>query len=167
LRNLIMSDDDSEQRKRLIEREARRGRGFSLASAIGQEGEGLFEGESAVPLLERAMSGLCQFVAQEVSDPSGALRKVLERRIRNSETIVGAHFDDPFTALELIIERVLANDARCFEFVRQVDAEWGRLMLERPHFQKPGQAADKEDEYTHESVRVALESLLSKVRDRR
>ena len=162
-----MSDDDSEARKRLIEREARKGRGFSLASAIGREGGGLFEGESAVPLLERAMSGLCQFVAEEVRDPSGALRKMLEQRVRNSETIVGAHLDHPFTALEMIVERVVASDASHHEFVRQVDAEWGRLMLERPHFQKPGQAADEQDEYTHESVRAALESLLSKVRERR
>ncbi len=160
-----MSDDDSEKRKRTIERDARRGRPFSIAAAIGREGAGFFEGASPVPILEQATTGLCQFVAEQLRDASGALRRVLERRIRTSETIVGEHLEDPFTALELIIERVLASDARYHEFVRQVDAEWGRLMLERPHFQKPGQAAHKDDEYTHESVRADLESLLAKARD--
>lgn len=137
-----------------------------MADVIGREGGGFFHGASPVPMLEQVTTELCQFVAANVNDASGALRRVLERQVRTSETIVGEHFDDPFSALEVIIERLLSDEAWYFEFVRQVDAEWGRLMLERPHFQQPGQVAEADDEYTHASVRVALESLLARVRAR-
>lgn len=160
-----MSDDeDWEEKKRAIEKEVRAGRSFSMADAIGREGGGFFRGASPVPGLDRATALLCQFIVENVDDPSGALRIVLERRVRTNEPLVGDHFDDPFVALEIIVERMLNNSARYYELVREVDAEWGRLMLERPHFQQPGQKADPEDEYTHTSVRVALESLLAKVR---
>jgi hypothetical protein len=159
-----MADDDSEERDREIERDARRGRKFTLADAIGKEGASFFHGESPVPMLARATAGLCMFVAEHVSDSSGALHAVLERRIKGSETIVGAHFDDPLNALEIIVEQMLSSDARLFEIVRQVDAEWGRIMLERPHFQQPGEEPHPDDEHTHESVRAKLEGLLAKLR---
>ena len=38
-------------------------------------------------------------------------------------------------------------------------------MLERPHFQKPGQKAHPEDEHTHAGTRAELEALLAKLRE--
>ena len=104
------------------------------------------------------------FVAEHVSDSSGALHTVLERRIKGSENIVGEHFDDPLTALEIIVAQMLSSDARLHELVRQVDAQWGQIMLERPHFQQPGEEPHPDDEHTHESVRAELEALLAKLR---
>lgn len=51
------------------------------------------------------------------------------------------------------------------EFVRQVDVRWGELYQERPMFQRPGQAPAPEDEYTDESVRQILTSLLEKLQE--
>lgn len=160
-----MSDEDSEERDREIERDARRGRKFTLADVIGREGASFFRGESPVPRLQRAIAGLCMFIDEHVEDSSGALRAVLQRRVKHSETIVGKHFDDPLVALEIIVERILSKDAWFYEFVRQVDAEWGRIMLERPHFQQPGEEPHPDDEHTHEEVRAELQGLLDKLRE--
>lgn len=159
-----MADDDSEERDRMIEEEARRGRKFTLADVIGREGASFFDGESPVPMLARATAGLCMFVEKEVEDSSGALHAVLQRWIRTSDTIVADHFDDPLDALEIILDQMLSSDARLQEVVRRVDAEWGRIMLERPHFQKPGQPPHPDDEHTHANVRAELEGLREKLR---
>jgi hypothetical protein len=155
--------DNGDERRAEIERDARRGRRFTLADAIGREGARFFDGESPVPMLARVTAGLSQFVDRHVADSSGALRAVLKRKIRTSEHIVGEHFDDPLVGLEIIVEQLLGTEARLHEFVRQVDAEWGRIMFERPHFQQPGQAPHPDDEHTHEGVRAELESLLDKL----
>jgi hypothetical protein len=160
-----MSDEDRKRQEREIEHEIRRRRKFTLAEVIGREGGGFFKGESPVPMLARAIAGLTLFIERHVPDSSGALRRVLERRIRDSETIVGKHFDDPLAALEIIVDQMLSSDARLYEIVRQVDVEWGRLMLERPHFQKPGQDPHPDDEHTHESVRAKLEALRGLLRE--
>jgi hypothetical protein len=160
-----MSDDESEERDREIERDIRRGRKFTLADVIGRDGAPFFHGESPVPKLARATSGLCMLIGRAVNDSSGALSAVLQRRVRSSDTIVGAHFDDPLAALEIILDQMLSTDARLYEIVRQVDAEWGRIMLERPHFQQPGGEPHPDDEHTHRSVRAALEGLLAKLRE--
>lgn len=162
-----MNDDDSEDRKRQIEREARIGRTFSMADVVGREGAGFFHGESPVPMLHRAQAELCQFVREHVRDSSGALHIVLERHVRTSETILGQHLDEPFSALEVIVRTLLDNETWYYELVRQVDAEWGKLMVERPHFQQPGQEPHEDDEYTHDSVRRELESLLDQLHARR
>jgi hypothetical protein len=161
-----MSDQDSEDYKRAVEREARRGRTFSIADRVGKEGAGFFAGESPVPRLEQATLQLCQFVEQHVSDASGALRIIVQRQLKTSETLVGEHLDDPFAALERLLARWLSRDEALCDFVREVDAEWGRLMLERPLFQKLGEPPEEGDEYTLDSVRVQLESLLAIVRAR-
>ena len=159
-----MSDDESKKQDRAIEQEARMVRKFSLADAIGSEGAGFFKGESLVPKLMQAVAKLEIFIDGNVSDSSGALRTMLNRQVRTSETVVGAHFDDPLVALEILVEQILDNDARFYEFVRQVDAEWGRSMQERPHFQQPDEEPHPDDEHTHESVRAKLETLRDKLR---
>jgi hypothetical protein len=161
-----MSDDESKERARIIEREARQGRELTMADAVGREGAGWFKGESPVPMLAQATAGLCTFIDRHVRDTGGALRAVLKRRVKTGETIVGEHFDDPLVALELIVAQVLGKEAWFYAFVLEVDAEWGRIMLERPHFQRPGEEPDPEDEHTHESVRAALEALLRRLRRR-
>jgi len=166
-----MNDDEpqtektkEEEHDRTIEREARAGRKFTLADVIGQKGGSFFEGESPVPKLARAEAALCRFVDDHVKDPSGALRSVLKRSIRTSEPVVGKHLDDPLVALEAIVEQMLATDKQFHEIVRQVDFEWGQIMQERPHFQKPGEEPHPDDEHTHAGTRTELEGLLRKLR---
>ena len=73
-------------------------------------------------------------------------------------------YDQPLTALALFCERILSSEGLLRNFVNDVDAEWGRIYLERPHFQKNGRPPDPEDQYTFSSVRIALSGLMVKLR---
>lgn len=157
-------DDSSKKRsenERSIEREIRGSRSFSLNEAIGREGGSLFKGESAVPRLSQITAEIANFIDQHVSDVSGALRAVLRRRIKENQVLVAKHEDEPIAALRELLSAILENETALFELVGEVDAQWGQTMLERPHFQEPGQAPHPDDEYTHESVRRELERLLA------
>ena len=46
------------------------------------------------------------------------------------------------------------------ELVREVDVEWGRMMGERPHFEREGSAPHPDDPYTVGTVRNALDEAL-------
>jgi len=156
-----MGKDEDEERDRAIEREIRVGRGFSLGDVIGREGGNYLKGASPVAPGVQAFLEIAQFLGERTG---GALRTVLHMEVKASETVVGKHYDAPLRALEVILERVLGSEADLVELVRSVDFEWGRQMLERPHFQKQGQPADPDDPYTHESVRAALSALLDETR---
>jgi hypothetical protein len=160
-----MAEDD-DARDRQIQAEARARQGFSVASAIGREGGTLFKGEAIVPALVQATNALCVFTDAHLPDPSGALHAVMKQTLKTSETRIGAHLDDPFVALLSVLDDLLGHEHRLFEFVRQVDFEWGQLMDERPHFQRAGQAPHPDDEHTHASVRAALETLRGAVQAR-
>jgi hypothetical protein len=49
------------------------------------------------------------------------------------------------------------------ELVRNADCEWGRIMEERPFFEKEGAPPHPEDPYTIESVRRSLSDLLQQL----
>jgi hypothetical protein len=59
----------------------------------------------------------------------------------------------------------LGSDYQLGELVREADAEWGRVMGERPRFDVPGQAPDPDDPYTVASVRAALARLIDTLGD--
>jgi hypothetical protein len=46
------------------------------------------------------------------------------------------------------------------ELVRDADIEWGRLMRERPYFEREGAPRHPDDPYTVESVRTVLSALV-------
>jgi ectoine hydroxylase-related dioxygenase (phytanoyl-CoA dioxygenase family) len=69
-----------------------------------------------------------------------------------------------FAALAETVEHILAHEESLRSFVHQVDAEWGRIYLERPHFQRPGQPPHRDDPYTFASVRATLSTLLETLR---
>jgi len=150
--------DDKDDYKQRVEREARMGRKFSLADAVGREGGGFFRGTSPFPRLQQVQSELSHFVSDHVRDASGALRAVLIRHIMTNEPSHFPALQDPLAALEKILDRLL-DEGMYYDFVKEVDMEWGQLMLERPYFQEPGEPAHEHDEYTHESVRVELMML--------
>lgn len=146
-----------------IQREMRAQQKFSMAGAIGRAGKGLLKGESPVSRQDQAITALTQWIDRQLPDPSGALKSVLRRRVRSNELLVVRHLQQPANALREMIETILASNYALEEFVRQVDVRWGELYQERPLFQRPGQAPDPSDEYTHESVHRALTLLLEKL----
>ncbi len=132
----------------------------SMGAAIAREGGSFFKGESLVPQTTRATAQILLFLRDHLRDPSNALRATVETHIKASPAKVARHLENPLDALKLFLETVLESETSLAGFVRQVDAEWGRRFGERPHFQRGGQAPHPQDEYTHESVREDLLSLL-------
>jgi hypothetical protein len=147
-----------------LEREIRSGRKFSLAEAIGRlGGRAMLKGVSPVTLRKQAVFEIEQYLEKNLHDSEGALEIVLLRRVRTSETLLKMGYDRPLDVLARYCERVLGSEELLHDFVRAVDAEWGRMYQERPHFQKEGQPPDKDDPYTFSSVRDTLSQLLEKL----
>jgi hypothetical protein len=146
-----------------IQREILAQQKFRMASAISRAGSGLMKGESPISQQEQAIIELTQWIDQQTSDPSGALKSILRRQVRGNQPLVVSQLQHPHKALQEIIETILSSDYAIKEFVRQVDVRWGELYQERPKFQRAGQTPDPEDEYTYESVRKDLTLLLEKL----
>ena len=100
------------------------------------------------------------FIDRNVTDSSGVLKGVLHALVASDEAYVSRHLQAPLDALREFLEVLMQNPGLLYELVRRVDIAWGQLVGERPHFQQPGQAPRPEDEYTHESVRRQLATLL-------
>jgi len=141
-----------------IEREIRTNRKFSLNEAIGRlAGGGFMKGGSPVTRQRQAELELHAFLERQLIDSEGALRSVLLRRL--GECLLHGDYDRPLAALAEYLARLLASETLLEDFVRETDAEWGRLLDERPHFQQPGRPPHPDDPYTVESVRVTLLQL--------
>jgi len=148
-----------------IEREIRLDRKFSLAEAIGRiAGGGLLKGASPVALKRQAELEIERYLESHLVDAEGALEVVLLRRVRESEILFKMGYEQPLTALALFCERILGSEGLLQDFVNEVDAQWGRIYLERPHFQENGRPPDPQDSYTFSSVRIALSGLMAKLR---
>jgi hypothetical protein len=148
-----------------LEREIRLDRKFSLAEAIGRlGGSGMLKGTSPVTPKRQAELEIEQYLESHLVDSAGALEVVLLRRVKESEMLLNKGYDQPLEVLALFCERILSSEGLLQDFVRDVDAEWGRIYLERPHFQQQGRPPDPEDPYTFSSVRAALSGLTAKLR---
>ena len=156
-------DKDRDQNADEVQREIVVRQKFSIAGAIGRAGRGLMKGASPVSRQKQAITLLTQWVDQQTPDPSGALKSILRRRVRNNELLLERHQQQPLNALIEVIDTLLANDYALQEFVREVDVRWGELHQERPLFEQAGRTSDPADEYTHKSVRQDLMLLLEKL----
>jgi len=157
----------SDQELADLEREIRAERKFSLAGAIGRLGGGrLMKGASPVTRMRQAELEIKLFLEEHLADAEGALSVVLKRQVRDSDILLAAGYEQPLGALVQVAERILSSEERLQSFVHEVDAEWGRMYLERPHFEEPGQPPDRTDPYTFTSVRVQLSLLLDKLSSR-
>ncbi|MBE9221149.1 hypothetical protein IQ215_00415 [Cyanobacterium stanieri LEGE 03274] len=157
-----MSKSEEDKEKDLeLRRDALRGRQFSLADLIGQEGGGFLKGESPVPFIIRLKTEIKLFISNNLRDSSGALQAVLQDMVDGADNKIGNHDTDPLSALRAIIEEIMESDNLYYDFVRRVDLKSGQISGDRPYFQKPGQPAHPEDEYSHESVKEKLSELLS------
>ncbi len=158
-----MSDD---KKSKKIEEELKKQQKFSMASAIGRSGGGgMLKGASPIPKQDQATNQIKDFVREQCSDPSGAIKSILNRRVKSSTTLIEKHLDNPKAALAELLQSILNKDTVLYEFVRQVDVRWGEMYQERPMFQQPGDSAHPDDEYTHESVKADLTSLLQTVQN--
>jgi hypothetical protein len=146
-----------------LEREIREGRKFTLADAIGRlAGPGAMKGESPVTRMQQAEIEIGAWLRSHLADAGGALPVVLHRHVKGSELLLN-DFDRPLVVLAGFCRRVLDSDYLLGELVRDADIEWGRVMGERPHFEKEGAPRHPDDLYTVESVRNALSGLLKQL----
>ena len=65
----------------------------------------------------------------------------------------------PLVVLAGYVRQVLDSECELKELVREADVEWGRVLGERPFFEKDGCPPAPDDPYTLESVRAALSQL--------
>ena len=152
-------DTSSAERKAEIEREARMGRKFSLNDAIGQlAGGGEFtKGGTPITRKRQAEHELDECLRRHLVDSGGVLRTVLSRHLGGR--LLTDDCQQPLAVLAEYVQRVLASAPLLEEFVRDADAEWGRVHEERPYFQTPGGLPHRDDPYTIDSVRLALSQL--------
>jgi hypothetical protein len=150
-------DEDDE-----LEREVRSHRKFSLAEAIGRMGADLLKGASPVSGKRQAELAIEHYLRKHLPDAEGALRGVLQQQIKEGEIFLKG-YKQPFDALSRLLESLLDSENRLRRFVRQVDAEWGRLYSERPYFEVEGRSTHPQDPYTLDSVRTQLARLLAEL----
>ena len=161
-----MNDHQDTQRSEAdaeLEREIREGRKFALEEAIGRlAGPGAMKGESPVARMQQAEIEIESWLRSHLTDAGASLEVVLHRRIKGSELLLN-NFDQPLVVLANYCQRVLSSDYLLKEVVRDADVEWGRVMGERPYFEKEGSPRNPEDPYTADSVRNALSELLKQL----
>jgi hypothetical protein len=161
-----MNDNEGTQRSEAdaeLEREVRKDRKFTLEEAIGRlAGPGAMKGESPVARMQQAEAEIASWLRRHLADAGGALRFVLHRNVKASELLLN-NFDQPLVVLAGYCRRVLDSEYLLEELVRDADVEWGRVMGERPYFEKEGSPRHPDDPYTVESVRNALSGLLEKL----
>lgn len=143
-----------------IEREIRRGRKFSVSDAIGRlGGGGLLKGASPVPPMQQTEAAIANYLGSHLDDPGGVLAQVMLRYVKTSEILI-ENFDRPAVVLAGYVNQVLNSETMLKDLVREADVERGRMLGERPQFEREGRPPDPDDPYTVASVRDALTRLL-------
>ncbi len=117
---------------------------------------------SQIPKRHKAIATISDFVHKHIQDPFGSLHYMLIHWCEE-DALLSQHYEAPLTAVRITIDRILATPETLHEFVRQVDVRYSQDFQEKPLFQKPGEAAHPDDEYTHESVSAALTKAREKL----
>ncbi len=149
--------------KKKIEKSAKQARKYSLEAGVAGQATGIFRDVSPVPKIIQLKTEIKQFIRSNVRDSYGVLIRMLEQKVNNSDLLISKHSKVPLNALKEIVENILKTDRSYYEFVREVDQQYGMIYQERAHFQKPGESAHPDDEYTHESVKAVLEKIVAEV----
>ena len=156
-------DDRQSDADREIEREIRDGRKLTAKDLMAKlAGPGAMKGASPVSPVQQAETEVGNWLGNNLQDDCGQLRVVLHRNLKGSERLL-ENLDQPLAAIEDYLRRLLATDNLLKEIVREADVEWGRVMDERPHFEREGAAANPDDPYTLTGVRKALADALEKL----
>ncbi len=98
-------------------------------------------------------------LAARLPDPEGALTRELLDGLADDPALLSAWRGRPAAALAAQLDRALASPAVLADFVRRVDARWGRDNVERPRFETGGRPPAADDPYTLAGVREKLEAL--------
>jgi hypothetical protein len=152
--NTRPSDADADAE---LEREIREGRKFTLEEAIARlAGPGSMKGESPIARMQQAEIEIGSWLRSHLKDAGGPLEFVLHRHVKGSELLLN-NFEQPLVVLASHCKQVLAS------LVREIDIEWGRVMGERPYFEREGSPHHPDDPYTVESVRSALSDILKQL----
>jgi len=142
-----------------IEREIREGRKLTAKDLMARlAGPGAMKGASPVSPVQQAETEIGNWLGTHLRDDCGSLRVALHRNIKGSELLL-ERIDRPLVALAGYLRGILASDTLLKEIVREADVEWGRVMDERPHFERQGMP-DADDPYTVNGVRQALADAL-------
>ena len=161
-----MSDAEKPQKSAAdaaLEREIREGRTFTMGEAIGRmAGPGAMKGESPVARMQQADMDIQWLLRSRLRDAGGVLAVVVQRFVKSSDLFLNDH-DRPSDVLAACCRRILESETQLQELVRAADSEWGRMMGERPFFDRPASPSHPDDPYTVDSVRAALSDLLEHV----
>jgi hypothetical protein len=164
--NMNAGKDKDTQRSKAdadLQREVLEGRKFTLEEAVARmAGPGAMKGESPVTRVRQAENEIGTWLRGHVTDSAGALLVVLHRRATGSELLLD-NLGEPLVVLSGYCQRVLDSEYLLREVVRDADFEWGRVMGERPHFEKEGSPRHPDDPYTVESVRSTLAGLVEQL----
>jgi hypothetical protein len=159
-----MSDKQDKQRSEAdaeLERVIRDGRKFTLDEVIGRlAGPGALKGESPITRMQQAEFEIESFLRRNLADRP--LEVVLLRYVKGSDVLLH-NLEQPMIVLASCCQRILISDYLLKELVRDADVEWGRVMQERPYFEKEGTPHHPDDPYTVESVRRALSDLVKRL----
>jgi hypothetical protein len=161
-----MNDDQEKQRTEAdaeLEREIRQERKFTLEEAIARlAGPDCMKGASPISRMQQAETEIQSWLRSHLADAGGALEIVLHRNVKGSEILLN-NFDQPLVVLAGYCQRVLSSDYLLEELVRDADVEWGRMMGERPFFEKKGVTFNPNDPYTVTSVHNTLSDILTQL----
>ena len=147
-------DSKSADRNEENEREARMNRKFSMSEVIGRIAGGDFmKGGTPVSRQRQSELEIEEYLRRYLIDSGGALRSLLLRHLQNG---LLDNDQQPLAALAAYISDLLMSEHLLEGLVREADAEWGRLLEERPYFQEPGRPPHPDDPYTIDSVRLSL-----------
>lgn len=162
-----MHDDEMRtQAEADIEQEIRQRRKFSATEAMSRlAGPGAMKGASPISPQQQAENEIAGWLQNHFADPAGVLRAVLSRGLRGSERLIRQQ-DQPLKVLAEYCSEFLASDYRLKELVREVDAQWGEQMDERPYFDREGAPPHPDDPYSTVSVRQALDDAVRQLMDR-
>ena len=146
-----------------LEREIRKGRKFTMEEAIGRlAGPGAMKGASPVSRVQQAETEIETWLKGHLADSAGALPELLHRRLKGSLLLL-ENLDQPLVAVAACCKQVLDSENQLKELVREADVEWGRMMGERPFFNKDGVSPHPDDPYTNDSVRKALDDAVAQI----
>ena len=157
-----MRKNPTNSRESDLEREIRSQRKFNMSEAIARAGGAeLLKGASPVTLKRQAELEIALYLESHLVGSGVPFENVLVRHVADSALLLEQGYEKPLCALKCVIDRLLRSEERLREFVRQIDAEWGRINQERPHFDRKGKPPSPDDPYTIASVQKSLSQLMS------
>lgn len=151
-----------------VEQEIRRRRAFDLASAVARAGAGNLRGASPVPADRQLVLEAGALLAVHLADGEGSLTRVLLAQLADDPRLLATQRGHPaaaLAALAALVDRALASPTALADFVREVDARWGREFDERPRFEPPGRPPVADDPYTLAGVAERLTRLRQALRE--